>query len=57
MADYSSYNVTILNRTKIREKEKNERKIKTKVITILHTHVILFPKEKAFRLYFKKNMN
>ena len=40
-----------------KNEKKNERKMKTKVITILYIYVILSPKEKAFRLYSKKNMN
>jgi len=52
-ADYSSYFVTILNKTKYKRKrkEKKERKRLMKNITNIaakwHTHVILSPKEKA----------
>jgi len=55
MTDCGSYFVTILNRTKEKEKEKDIYNVIA--VKLLQAHVILSPKEKAFRLYSKKDMN
>jgi len=55
MADRGSYFVTTLNRTK--EKEKEKYIYNAIAAKLLQAHVILSPKEKAFGLYSKKDMN
>jgi len=51
MTDCGSYFVTILNRTK--EKEKEKEIYNAIAAKLLQAHVILSLKEKAFGLYFK----
>ena len=57
MADYGSYFVTTLNRTKLKKNKKRIRIRKKPIVAVkIQTYVVISPSEKVFGLYSKNEM-